>query len=123
VVSLFGRTTLNGCDSAFPGFLTAMNCLIFLAQLYYYNFFSFKKYEAVGFLPRHTQVGPLLTADFPLGHLILLKKGEGGEKKGQLPHDRPNKAPCAVPPSHGGCVTPAGVVPQNGLKRLQMEEL
>lgn len=72
---MFGRTTLNGCDSAFPGFLTAMNGLIFLALLYYYNFFfPFKKYEAVGFLPRHTQVGPLLTADFPLGHLILLKK-------------------------------------------------
>lgn len=73
---MFGRTTLNGCDSAFPGFLTAMNCLIFLAQHYYYNFFffPFKKYEAAGFLPRHTQVGPLLTADFPLGHLILFKK-------------------------------------------------
>lgn len=73
---MFGRTTLAGGDSAFPGFFTAMNCLIFLARLYYYNFFfsPFKKYEAVGFLPRHTQVGLLRAADFPLGHLILVKK-------------------------------------------------
>lgn len=65
-------------------------------------FFPFKKYEAVGFLPRHTQVGLLWAADFPLGHLILLKK-KGKKKKDNSPVTHSVKlkwlrCPLPVPP-------------------------
>lgn len=85
-------------------------------------FFPFKKYEAVGFLPRHTQVGLLRAADFPLGHLILLKK-KGKKKKRQLPCDTLSKAQMApLSPARPSKAVQPHYIPQNYFKRLQMEE-